>query len=604
VRCLNCQNEGIPDGVASCPRCGAGLAQQQFDLLTAGTLLNNSTYRIDYALGRGGFGITYRGEHVALEQPVAIKEFYLGEFAHREGQSGKVMVVTERQEDYTRGLAKFTREGQTLARIIHPNVVRVMNLFQENGTAYLVMEYLSGKNLKAYIKEHGRLPIERIEEIMKSLVSALASTHKSDIYHLDIKPANVMMEPDGRVVLIDFGAARQNFSSATTVPAFTPSYAPFEVMSASNVGPASDIFELGMLLHELLTGSLPPNALERMSNQNNPWRVGELPQPWKGLLDTALPLRYEDRPDDVQEWWNAGMAGRTPRKNDGTVTMAPISAAGLSSTGGGASITGGASVTGGNPATSLPFDGDSIRAKAVLTEAQSRDGGEAAYTTERGERGTFRCPPGVGDGEVVKLPGYGAPGKNGGRNGDLLITVSIGNPGAFLDGHTKTGTRPGMGDANTVIGGGSNGGGNYGGSSSSTGAGGVSGGSGGKKGFAMVGGLIALLAVGAAIAVPMMNRAGGNNAIPTPPPKTTPTPAATPTPVAKLKICTFSNKIARSRCPVTKEVAASQVKTREKCDAHAKVCPVDGKPQSLIDPNTKEERLFCPDHGAKLENVD
>lgn|GEM_PF-2583048 len=437
IRCLVCQTEGIPADTVVCPNCGANIPSLLRDTLIPGTLLNGGAYQVDYVLGRGGFGITYKGKQTALEQLVAIKEFYLGEFTQRDSTTGRLMVMSDREQDFSRGLARFEREGKTLASLNHPNVVRVLNLFNDNGTTYLIMEYLSGKTLKAVMKE-GRLPEERVRQIMLSLVDALGAVHDKGVYHLDIKPANVLIEPSGRVVLIDFGAARQGLSSHTTIPAYTPSYAPVEVMSAEQVGAYSDIFEMGMMLHEMVTGTLPPPALDRITKMG---KVGEwqpdpekVPEPWRTLIATAIPLRPDDRPQDVYSWWEPvmGSAGLSLSPSAASAIPRPETAT--------------AQIGGATPGTD-------IHAEAVVSPQVAKNGGEASYTTENNERGTFRCPPGIWDGAVHRIPGQGNPGKNGGRPGALVIKVRVRQGAPTVEkgnSNSGTGTRFGSLSGNSL----------------------------------------------------------------------------------------------------------------------------------------------------------
>lgn len=259
-------------------------------------------------LGRGGFGITYRGMHTALEQQVAIKEFYPQEHALREGTTGKLLVPTTKLEVYERGLGRFLREGRTLARLKHPNVVQVRDFFEERGTAYLVMELIAGKTLKDELESQPgkRLPIERVETVMSAMVDALRVVHQQGIYHLDLKPDNVMITSEGHIVLIDFGASRQNLGTRTSTRqstrAYTETYAAPEVIAGRAVGAESDLFELGMMLHEMLTGKLPPPALDRLLQDD--WIPQGLDEPWQGLVTAALHIKSENRPKTVQAWWS------------------------------------------------------------------------------------------------------------------------------------------------------------------------------------------------------------------------------------------------------------------------------------------------------------
>lgn len=177
MRCLNCHQKGVPLSAAICPKCGVHLPSLLRDVLPHSILLRSGTYRIDYALGRGGFGITYQASHTALGQQVAIKEFYPQEHALREGTTGGLMVPTAKQEVYKRGLGRFLREGQTLAKLNHPNVVRVQDFFEERGTAYLVMELITGSTLRDELDKQPekRLPPARVETIMSALVGALST---------------------------------------------------------------------------------------------------------------------------------------------------------------------------------------------------------------------------------------------------------------------------------------------------------------------------------------------------------------------------------------------------------------------------------------------
>lgn len=262
-------------------------------------MLRGGTYRIDYPLGQGGFGITYRAMHVALKQVVAIKEFYPQDDAMREPGGWALRPRENKQATYQRSLSRFLNEGQILAEIIHRNVVRVQDLFEEQGTAYLVMELVPGLTLRDVLKAEpeGRLPVKRVQLVLEQLVEALDQTHAADVLHLDLKPDNILMTPKERVVLIDFGAARQGLRTEGT-RAFTLAYAPLEVLSGDAVGKESDIFSLGMILHELLTGKLPPSAFNRIPKDT--WEPSGLEEPWNSMLRAALQLHRTNRPVAVR----------------------------------------------------------------------------------------------------------------------------------------------------------------------------------------------------------------------------------------------------------------------------------------------------------------
>ncbi|MEA5570565.1 serine/threonine-protein kinase [Calothrix sp. UHCC 0171] len=306
MRCLNCRLDGIPQSTQICPRCGVHLPSLLRDLLPPGTLLRGGDYQIDYPLGRGGFGVTYRAAHTRLEKLVAIKEFYPQEQAFREGTTGRLTVPTTSEEAYQRGLQRFEKEGRTLAKLNHPNVVQVIDFFHEQGTAYLVMELLAGVTLRDELDSQPdkKLTIPRVKTITTALVNALNAVHQQEIYHLDLKPDNVIITGEGRIVLVDFGASRQHLDMNPTrksTYAFTEAYAAPEVIAGREVGAESDLFELGMILHEMLTGTLPPSALNRLMKDE--WFPDKLDEPWQGMVIAALQLQANFRPKNVQQWW-------------------------------------------------------------------------------------------------------------------------------------------------------------------------------------------------------------------------------------------------------------------------------------------------------------
>ncbi|MEB3174094.1 MAG: serine/threonine-protein kinase [Cyanobacteriota bacterium] len=307
MQCLNCHYDNLPPDTDYCPRCKIHLPSLLRDVLPAGTALRGDTYCVDYAIGRGSFGITYRARHGILQETFAIKEFYPTEFVIRDQSDQSVSVLEQHQYSFQRALHRFRNEGQILARLDHPNIVRVYDLFEERETAYMVMELIEGAPLSRILKNqpNRRLPLPRVETIVEQLVSALTTLHQEEVYHLDLKPENLILTPDNRVHLIDFGAAKQaRDAQRRETRLFTESYAPPELMTGGTLGPESDLFELGMLIHQLVTSKLPPPALERLT-EGDTWRPEELISPWDSLVLSALKLRREERPPSVQAWWSA-----------------------------------------------------------------------------------------------------------------------------------------------------------------------------------------------------------------------------------------------------------------------------------------------------------
>jgi tetratricopeptide (TPR) repeat protein len=309
MRCLNCKQDGIPVSLAesgNCPHCGVYFPSLLRNILSIGTIIHEGKYRIDYPLGQGGFGITYRGFHTVLEQELAIKEFYPDSQVLRQGKTGYLAVTKGSEDAYQRGKERFLREGKILAQLNHPNVVKIKDLFEENNTAYLVMELVKGQTLRDMLDKHPEKCLEEdtVEKVMNALVSSLEAVHQRNIYHLDLKPDNVLISNEGRLVLIDFGAARQGLNkNSKSVQAFTESYAAPEVILGDAVGSHSDLFELGMMLHEMLTGDLPLSVLARLFKQDE--LQLNIAEPWQSLLTEALKLQPDERPNSVGEWWES-----------------------------------------------------------------------------------------------------------------------------------------------------------------------------------------------------------------------------------------------------------------------------------------------------------
>jgi formylglycine-generating enzyme required for sulfatase activity/tRNA A-37 threonylcarbamoyl transferase component Bud32 len=307
MRCLNCLLDGISLEVQVCPQCGMALSQFLGDILPPGTALEGGKYQIDHALGQGGFGITYQARDVYLDRLVAIKEFYPRELVRRDQNSGQISIPALEAATYNRWLQRFEREGRILAQLNHSGVVKVYSLFKERATAYLVMELLVGQTLQEELHNcaEGRLPPGQVATITAAIVSALDTVHREGIYHLDLKPENVMLTQDGRIVLIDFGSARQDLSGnhpqKTSTRALTPKYAPLELISGEAVGPESDLYELGMIVYELLTGECPPPVLSRLNQEC--WEPINIDKSWQEVLTNALRLKRFDRPASVMKWW-------------------------------------------------------------------------------------------------------------------------------------------------------------------------------------------------------------------------------------------------------------------------------------------------------------
>ena len=237
--------------------------------LTINTVLREGTYRILKKLGQGSFGITYLAEHTALGKKVAIKEFFMKDFNSRL-DDGSITAMTDGSFSYNYG-QKFKREALNLAKLEHPNIVRVTDCFDENSTYYYVMDFVEGENLNDYLKSH-TISEEEAVSIVKDVASALTYMHdQHHMLHLDLKPGNIMRRAsDGHIFLIDFGLSK-NYSSdgqpetSTSIGLGTPGYAPIEQATQTQKGefrPTIDVYALGATLFKLLTGETPPEPSE------------------------------------------------------------------------------------------------------------------------------------------------------------------------------------------------------------------------------------------------------------------------------------------------------------------------------------------------------
>ena len=229
-------------------------------------------YRIIKKLGQGGFGITYLAENTMLEGKVAIKEFFFKEYCERNELTCHVTVPTSNNRDTVqRFKQKFIKEAKTIFRLNHPNIVRILDVFEENDTAYYVMEYIEGESLSDMVTRRGAIPFAEAIGYVKAAAEALMYIHSKKINHLDIKPGNLMKRnDDGEIVLIDFGVAKQydlatSQGTTTTPVGISCGYSPTEQYRKNGVqtfSPQSDVYSLAATLFKLLTGNTPPEAME------------------------------------------------------------------------------------------------------------------------------------------------------------------------------------------------------------------------------------------------------------------------------------------------------------------------------------------------------
>lgn len=235
-------------------------------LLPVGTILHG-TYKIERYLSSGGFGNTYVVTNVQFSETRAIKEFYLKGICQREGDS-KTMIVSnsENTVGFTQQCEKFKKEARRLRGLDNPHIVKVYDLFEENGTAYYVMDYVDGENLSTRLaRTNTPLSEKTVLNYLNQILDGLQAIHNAGMLHLDIKPANIMVDNNDVVKLIDFGASKQQTSAdgvtTTTGVYYTNGYAPIEQIAQSydKFGPWTDFYALGATLYKLLTNQNPPS---------------------------------------------------------------------------------------------------------------------------------------------------------------------------------------------------------------------------------------------------------------------------------------------------------------------------------------------------------
>ena len=195
--------------------------------LQPNTTLQGGKYRIERVLGQGGFGITYLAEQSTLNRYVAIKELFIGGSGQAiNDRQGNMVVVTNsaNKASFNQQLEKFKKEALRLANLNHPNLVKVHDLFEENGTAYYVMEYIDGESLHTKLNREGPLPESLVLRYLDSLLPALEVAHNQNIWHLDIKPENIMVDKKGKVFLIDFGASKHIEQKSTLTTSLALAY--------------------------------------------------------------------------------------------------------------------------------------------------------------------------------------------------------------------------------------------------------------------------------------------------------------------------------------------------------------------------------------------
>ena len=274
--------------------------------LQPNTTLQGGKYRIERVLGQGGFGITYLATQLSLQRQVAIKEFFMKDFCSRDETTQTMSTPSTGSsrlvEQYRK---KFVKEARNLARLSHPHIINVIDVFEENDTVYYVMPYLAGGSLQDYVKKHGTLSEHEAMKYVKQIANALKYMHEEQhICHYDVKPANILLDDKGNAVLIDFGISKnydaQGQETTTTPIGMSEGYAPIEQyqQNVEEFSPVSDVYALGATLYYLLHGKRPVSAVHRASGTAL-LMSKHLSQGIKDIINASMKISKRERAKSV-----------------------------------------------------------------------------------------------------------------------------------------------------------------------------------------------------------------------------------------------------------------------------------------------------------------
>ena len=281
------------------------------------TFLQGGKYRIIRFISSGGFGCTYEAELVLLHKRVAIKEFFVKDFCNRDENTSHVTVATQSKVKLIERLKqKFIEEASALFSMQHPNIVRVTDVFEENGTAYYVMDYIDGKSLQEIVKEKGALDESQAVGYIKQVAEALKYVHGLNRLHLDVKPGNIMIDENNQAILIDFGASKQydevEGENTSTLLGKTPGYAPLEQIGneVAKFLPATDIYALGATLYKLVTGVTPVSATQLASGETLEPVPTTVSASTRNTISAAMEINKNRRPQNIDVFISLLDAGK------------------------------------------------------------------------------------------------------------------------------------------------------------------------------------------------------------------------------------------------------------------------------------------------------
>jgi serine/threonine protein kinase len=275
--------------------------------LQSGTNLCDGKYTIEAKIGEGGFGITYKAIQNGLNRVVCIKEYFPAGKCTRATKKNTIFVQGTSEQVFEKYRQAFVREAKMLATLHHPNIVEVLDVFDENNTSYMVMTFVKGKSLQQIVETRGKLPYPETVNYIAQITNAVGYIHDHHILHRDIKPDNIMITADFKAILIDFGSAREFEQDKTQVHTsmLTHGYAPTEQYTAnSRKGSYTDIYAIGATFYFVLTGQVPMESAARLTEQMPSPKdlVPEIPEEANRTILKAMQLKAENRHQTVHEF--------------------------------------------------------------------------------------------------------------------------------------------------------------------------------------------------------------------------------------------------------------------------------------------------------------
>ena len=320
-RCFGCMEEIISD---PCPHCGYRHQKQNSHsyALKPGTILRGK-YLVGSMLGQGGFGITYIGWDLALNRKVAIKEYFPSTYVSRDVEFSTVLQwypSHQAQEARSMGKDLFLKEARKMNLVDSiPQVVHVQELFEDNQTAYIVMNYIPGENLEKRLLRTGPLSWKQVQELLLPVAGVMQKVHEAGLVHRDLSPDNLMIQPDGSIRILDLGAAKDLnlHSGVSSMQVAKGGFSPIEqYIQKGNSGPWTDVYSLAATMYYALTGVVPPSAVDRLSKDTLRWdlpQLHSLPLPVIRVLQKAMAIQAKDRTQSMtvfaEELRNASGSG-------------------------------------------------------------------------------------------------------------------------------------------------------------------------------------------------------------------------------------------------------------------------------------------------------